>query len=260
MNDIPQHIAIIMDGNGRWAKQRLMPRTVGHVKGAANVRHIVKACNQMGVQYLTLFAFSSENWRRPADEVSALMGLFLQYLESEVVEMKASGIRLRVIGDRSAFAPMLQSRIDQAEQDTAHNTKLHLTIAANYGGQWDVLNAMRAWQLANPNKTLQDMDASALGAHLSTFELPDPELMIRTGGESRISNFLLWQTVYTELYFTDLHWPDFDAAALKKALQWYAKRVRRFGRTDEQVATGGAAPAELIQPSVADLAGRLKIS
>jgi undecaprenyl diphosphate synthase len=260
MNQIPQHIAIIMDGNGRWAKQRLMPRTVGHVKGASNVRHIVSACNQVGVKYLTLFAFSSENWRRPVEEVSALMGLFLQYLENEVAQMKASGIRLRVIGDRSAFAPLLQSRIDQAEQETAHNTQLHLTIAANYGGQWDVLNAMRAWQLANPHKTLQDMDASALGSHLSTVGLPDPELMIRTGGESRISNFLLWQSAYTELYFTDLHWPDFDAAALKKALQWYAKRVRRFGRTDEQVAVAGQASADPQIPSVADLAGQLKIS
>ncbi len=256
---VPQHIAMIMDGNGRWAKQRLLPRTVGHVKGAANVRHIVKACNQLGIEYLTLFAFSSENWRRPVEEVSALMGLFLQYLENEVAEMKASGIRLRVIGDRSAFAPLLQSRIDQAEQDTAHNTKLHLTIAANYGGQWDVLNAMRTWQLANPGKTLQDMDADALATHLSTFGLPDPELMIRTGGESRISNFLLWQTVYTELYFTDLHWPDFDAAALKKALQWYAKRVRRFGRTDEQVASTVTASADQAQPA-ADFGGEVKIS
>jgi undecaprenyl diphosphate synthase len=159
MNNGLQHIAIIMDGNGRWAKKRLMPRTVGHVRGAANVRQIVKASNKLGIRYLTLFAFSSENWRRPADEVSALMGLFLQYLESEVAEMKAAGIRLRVIGDRSAFAPMLQSRIDQAEQDTAQNTQLHLTIAANYGGQWDVLNAMRGWQAAHPHQSLQDMDA-----------------------------------------------------------------------------------------------------
>jgi undecaprenyl diphosphate synthase len=260
MNPYPQHIAVIMDGNGRWAKKRLMPRTVGHVKGAANVRHIVKACNELGVSYLTLFAFSSENWRRPADEVSALMGLFLQYLESEVAEMKAAGIRLRVIGDRSAFAPLLQSRIDQAEQDTAHNTRLNLTIAANYGGQWDVLNAMRAWQLANPNKTLQDMDADALAAHLSTADLPDPELLIRTGGESRISNFLLWQTVYTELYFTDLHWPDFDAAALKKALQWYSQRVRRFGRTDEQVSDNPALAPEQSTSVLPDLGAGLKIS
>ena len=260
MNLTPQHIAIIMDGNGRWAKQRLMPRTVGHVKGAANVRHIVKACNQLGIEYLTLFAFSSENWRRPPDEVSALMGLFLQYLESEVTELKNAGIRLRVIGDRSAFAPLLQSRIDQAEQATAHNTQLHLTIAANYGGQWDVLNAMRAWQLANPGKTLQDMDAGALAKHLSTFGLPDPELLIRTGGESRISNFLLWQTVYTELFFTDLHWPDFDAVALKHALQWYEKRVRRFGRTDEQVNLATPSGLEQALPLVPDLGGGFKIS
>jgi undecaprenyl diphosphate synthase len=159
----------------------------------------------------------------------------LQYLESEVAEMKAAGIRLRVIGDRSAFAPLLQSRIDQAEQDTALNDRLHLTIAANYGGQWDILNAARAWQMAHPEKTLQDMDDQALAAHLSTADLPDPELLIRTGGESRISNFLLWQTAYTELYFTDLHWPDFNAAALQQAIASYGKRVRRFGQTDEQV-------------------------
>jgi undecaprenyl diphosphate synthase len=169
------------------------------------------------------------------------MGLFLQYLESEVAEMKAAGIRLRVIGDRSAFAPLLQSRIDQAEQDTAQNTGLNLTIAANYGGQWDVLTAVRAWQAAHPDRSLQELDSAALAMHLSTADLPDPELLIRTGGESRISNFLLWQTAYTELYFTDLHWPDFDDAALSKALQWYAQRVRRFGRTDEQVQHSSAA-------------------
>ena len=216
MNTHPQHIAIIMDGNGRWAKKRLMPRTVGHARGAANVRQIVKAAHAVGLRYLTLFAFSSENWRRPPDEVSALMGLFLQYLESEV-------------------APLLQSRIDQAEQDTVQNTGLNLTIAANYGGQWDVLTAVRAWQAAHHDRSLQELDTAGLAANLSTADLPDPELLIRTGGESRISNFLLWQTAYTELYFTDLHWPDFDDAALNKALSWYAQRVRRFGRTDEQV-------------------------
>jgi undecaprenyl diphosphate synthase len=235
-----QHIAIIMDGNGRWANKRLLPRTVGHVRGAANVRQIIKAASEQGVKYLTLFAFSTENWRRPADEVSALMGLFLQYLESEVAEMKAAGIRLRVIGDRSAFAPLLQSRIDQAEQDTANNDLMHLTIAANYGGQWDILNAARAWQMTHPDKTLQDMDDKALAAHLSTSDLPDPELLIRTGGESRISNFLLWQTAYTELFFTDLHWPDFNAAALKQAITSYSKRVRRFGQTDEQAMSNAA--------------------
>ena len=257
MNNGLQHIAIIMDGNGRWAKKRLMPRTVGHVRGAANVRQMVKASNKLGIKYLTLFAFSSENWRRPPEEVSALMALFLQYLESEVAEMKAAGIRLRVIGDRSAFAPLLQSRIDQAEQDTAHNTKLHLTIAANYGGQWDVLNAMREWQMKHPDKTLQDMDAQSLSRHLSTADLPDPELLIRTGGESRISNFLLWQTAYTELYFTDLHWPDFDEAALQKAMNWYGQRVRRFGRTDEQVAAGEQPETS---PSQSLAASQVKIS
>jgi undecaprenyl diphosphate synthase len=188
------------------------------------------------------------------------MGLFLQYLENEVAEMKAAGIRLRVIGDRSAFAPLLQSRIDQAEQETAHNTRLNLTIAANYGGQWDVLNAMRAWQIAHPHKTLQDMDADALAAHLSTANLPDPELLIRTGGESRISNFLLWQTAYTELYFTDAYWPDFDATALKAAIDWYAQRVRRFGRTDDQVSAAPPWPLEKSTSALPDLAARFKIS
>lgn len=254
MNNGLQHIAIIMDGNGRWAKKRLMPRTVGHVRGAANVRQMVKASNKLGIKYLTLFAFSSENWRRPVEEVSALMSLFLQYLESEVAEMKAAGIRLRVIGDRSAFAPLLQSRIDQAEQDTAHNTQLNLTIAANYGGQWDVLNAMRGWQAAHPDKNLQDMDAQALSAYLSTADLPDPELLIRTGGESRISNFLIWQTAYTELYFTDLHWPDFDDAALQTAIDWYGQRVRRFGRTDEQVVAGEHVSSNPTNPLTANQA------
>jgi len=255
-----QHIAIIMDGNGRWAKQRLLPRTVGHVKGASNVRQMVKTFADLNLKYLTLFAFSSENWRRPAEEVSALMNLFLQYLENEVAEMKEAGIRLRVIGDRSAFAPLLQSRIDKAEQETAHNTRLHLTIAANYGGQWDVLNAMRAWQNAHPHQNLQDMDAAALATYLSTADLPDPELLIRTGGESRISNFLLWQTAYTELYFTPTHWPDFDAAALKKAIDWFENRVRRFGRTDEQVVAGIDVQSQDNLNSVPPLVPRLNIS
>jgi undecaprenyl diphosphate synthase len=229
MNTHPQHIAIIMDGNGRWAKKRLMPRTVGHARGAANVRQIVKAAHAVGLRYLTLFAFSSENWRRPPEEVSALMGLFLQYLESEVAEMKAAGIRLRVIGDRSAFAPLLQSRIDQAERDTAHNTGLNLTIAANYGGQWDVLTAVRAWQAAHPDRSLQELDPAALAMHLSTADLPDPELLIRTGGESRISNFLLWQLAYAEFHFTPVLWPDFRKEHFQAAIRDFQHRERRFG-------------------------------
>lgn len=233
---LPQHIAIIMDGNGRWAKKRFLPRTVGHVKGAAGVRRIVKACADRDIRYLTLFAFSTENWRRPPEEVSTLMDLFVQYLQKEMADMSSEGVRLRVIGDRSAFPADLQARIAAAEQATAHNTTLHLTVAANYGGQWDILQAARAWQQANPGRALEGLSESALAAHLSTADLPDPDLLIRTGGESRISNFLLWQMAYTELYFVEDYWPDFDEASLVKALTWFSSRVRRFGRTDEQVA------------------------
>jgi undecaprenyl diphosphate synthase len=233
----PQHIAIIMDGNGRWAKKRFLPRTVGHVKGAAGVRRIVKACADRDIQYLTLFAFSTENWRRPPEEVSTLMDLFVQYLQKEMADMSREGVRLRVIGDRSAFSPDLQARIAAAEQATAHNTTLHLTVAANYGGQWDILQASRAWQQAHPTLSINDLREQDLAAYLSTADLPDPDLLIRTGGESRISNFLLWQMAYTELYFVDDYWPDFDEASLAKALTWFASRVRRFGRTDDQVAS-----------------------
>lgn len=234
---LPQHIAIIMDGNGRWAKKRFLPRTVGHMKGAAGVRRIVQACADRDIRYLTLFAFSTENWRRPAEEVSTLMDLFVQYLQKEMADMSSKGVRLRVIGDRSAFSADLQSRIAAAELATAHNTTLHLTVAANYGGQWDILQATRAWQRAHPDRSVDDLREQDLATHLSTSDLPDPDLLIRTGGESRISNFLLWQMAYTELYFVDDYWPDFDESSLAKALTWFASRVRRFGRTDEQVAT-----------------------
>jgi undecaprenyl diphosphate synthase len=237
----PQHIAIIMDGNGRWAKKRFLPRTVGHVKGAAGVRRIVKACADRDIQYLTLFAFSTENWRRPPEEVSTLMDLFVQYLQKEMADMSKEGVRLRVIGDRSAFSADLQARIAAAEQATAHNTTLHLTVAANYGGQWDILQASRAWQQAHPTLSIDDLREEDLAAYLSTADLPDPDLLIRTGGESRISNFLLWQMAYTEMYFVDDYWPDFDEASLAKALTWFASRVRRFGRTDDQVASAANA-------------------
>ena len=238
MNSNPKHIAMIMDGNGRWAKKRLLPRAVGHVKGAANVRSIVQGCTEHGVEYLTLFAFSTENWRRPEDEVSTLMDLFIQYLDKELVEMKEAGIRFRLIGERSAFKPSLQMRIEKAERETSQNTKLHLTVAANYGGQWDILRAMQLWLDANPNTPLPLMEPQALKNYLSTSDLPDPDLLIRTGGESRMSNFLLWQMAYTELYFTDTYWPEFDKVELERALEWFGKRVRRFGQTDEQVLAG----------------------
>jgi len=229
---------MIMDGNGRWAKKRLLPRAVGHVKGAANVRSIVQGCTEHGVEYLTLFAFSTENWRRPEDEVSTLMDLFIQYLDKELGEMKEAGIRFRLIGERSAFMPSLQERIEKAERETSQNNKLHLTVAANYGGQWDILRAMQLWIQAHPNTPLPLMEPQALKNYLSTSDLPDPDLLIRTGGESRLSNFLLWQMAYTELYFTDTYWPEFDKVELERALDWFGKRVRRFGQTDEQVLAG----------------------
>jgi len=235
MQSTPKHIAMIMDGNGRWAKKRLLPRAVGHVKGASNVRAIVQACTDHKVEYLTLFAFSTENWKRPDDEVSTLMDLFIQYLDKEVVEMRDAGIRFRIIGERAAFAPSLQERIERAERETSQNTKLHLTIAANYGGQWDILRATQLWTQTNPGAPLSSLQPEELKNFLSTKELPDPDLLIRTGGESRLSNFLLWQMAYTELYFTDTYWPEFDRAELEQALVWFGKRVRRFGQTDEQV-------------------------
>ena len=232
----PQHIAIIMDGNGRWAKKRMLPRTVGHVKGAATVRKVVQACLKAGVHHLTLFAFSTENWRRPPDEVSKLMDLFVQYLQKELRDMMTQGIRLRVIGDRRHLGPDVCEWIDRAQEKTSQNDRFHLTVAINYGGQWDIVQAAQKWQLAHPEQSLQDLTPEALTSHLSTAGLPDPDLLIRTGGEARVSNFLLWQMAYTEMYFTDVLWPDFGEAHLQKALLWFGQRVRRFGRTDEQVA------------------------
>jgi undecaprenyl diphosphate synthase len=248
--NIPQHLAIIMDGNGRWAKKRLLPRTVGHVKGAAGVSKTVRACLKHGITHLTVFAFSTENWRRPPDEVSKLMDLFVQYLQKEFQDMQTHGIRLRVIGQREQLGTELCQWIDETEQATAHNDRFHLTVALNYGGQWDILQAMQKWQLAHPGQTLQDLQAADLSPHLSTAGLPDPDLLIRTGGEARVSNFLLWQMAYTEMYFTDTLWPDFNETSLVQALHWFGQRVRRFGRTDEQVAADLAqAPVPMERPA-----------
>jgi undecaprenyl diphosphate synthase len=235
MSVSPRHLAIIMDGNGRWAKRRHLPRQAGHLMGASGLKRIVRACADRGVEYLTIFAFSTENWRRPADEVSALMSLFIQYLTREVKEMREQGVRLRIIGDRAAFDAPLQRLIKEAEDATAHNTRLHLTVAANYGGQWDIVHAAQSWSQIHPGVPLTELTPQALAGHLSTAGMPDPDLLIRTGGESRISNFMLWQLAYTEFYFTDALWPDFDEAALDTALIWFGTRVRRFGKTDEQV-------------------------
>ena len=234
---IPQHVAIIMDGNGRWATQRMLPRTVGHAKGVQAVTRTVQACGRLGVRYLTLFAFSSENWRRPPDEVSILMRLFMQALEREVKKLEEQGIRLHVIGDISAFEPRLQELIAQAESATAHNDTLHLSIAANYGGRWDVLNATKQMLLADPSLAAQPerIDEAMISQHLSLSWAPEPDLFIRTGGEQRISNFMIWQMAYTELYFTDCYWPDFGEDEILQAFEWYRNRERRFGRTSAQL-------------------------
>jgi len=234
---IPTHVAIVMDGNGRWAHARLLPRTAGHAKGVQSVRRAVETCGAAGVKYLTLFAFSSENWRRPADEVSLLMRLFVQALEREVARLQEQGVRLYVVGDLSAFEPKLQELIAQAQEKTAHNDKLHLTIAANYGGRWDILQATRALLLARPELAADPsgLDETSLAPYLSMAWAPEPDLFIRTGGEQRISNFLIWQMAYTELYFTECYWPDFGEEELHKSFEWYRTRERRFGRTSAQV-------------------------
>jgi undecaprenyl diphosphate synthase len=232
---IPRHIAIIMDGNGRWAKQRFMPRVAGHQRGVEALREVVKACRQMGVEYLTVFAFSSENWRRPVDEVSFLMSLFLKMLEREVHKLHQNDIRLKVIGERSRFDDKLRQTMQEAEQLTANNTGLTLTIAANYGGRWDVMRAVKLMLRDHP-ELAQDFGEEDLQPYLSMSDAPEPDLFIRTGGEQRISNFMLWQLAYTELYFTGTLWPAFDRSEFDKAIAWYRQRERRFGRTSEQLA------------------------
>ncbi len=231
---IPRHIAVIMDGNGRWAKQRFLPRIAGHKRGVESVRSAVRTCAERGVDYLTLFAFSSENWRRPIEEVKFLMQLFVHALENEVTKLHDNDIRFRVIGDLSRFDARIVELIQGAEEKTKYNQKLTLTVAANYGGRWDVLQAV--------NRMLREQPAKAggytendLAPYFAMGDAPEPDLFIRTGGEKRISNFLLWQLAYTELYFTDLLWPDFDAAALDVAIASYQQRERRYGRTSEQL-------------------------
>lgn len=242
---VPRHIAIIMDGNGRWATERHLPRTAGHTRGVDAVRNVVEACARRGVEYLTLFAFSSENWRRPAEEVSLLMSLFIAALEREVGKLHRNGIRLRVIGEREAFSQKLRDSMDAAEELTRNNTRLTLTVAANYGGRWDVLQAMRALLAANPGlvNDPQALDEAALAPYLAMSYAPEPDLFIRTGGEQRISNFLLWQLAYTELYFTDEYWPEFGAQSLDRAIESYQQRERRFGRTSAQIGAAGTRPA-----------------
>ena len=236
--EIPNHIAVIMDGNGRWARKRFLPRVAGHKRGVETVRDLVKQCAKLKVKYLTLFAFSSENWRRPEDEVSFLMGLFMDALKREVTKLHENNIRLILIGDRSKFNAELVAQIKAAEKLTAKNTGLTLTIAANYGGRWDILNATNLMISKNatkqPGKT--DFTEQDLAPHLAMHYAAEPDLFIRTGGEKRVSNFLLWQLAYTEFYFTDTLWPDFDTKAFQLAIQSYQQRERRFGRTSEQLA------------------------
>lgn len=232
---LPQHVAVIMDGNGRWAKKRFLPRVAGHQRGLEAVRQLVKACVRLDIKYLTLFAFSSENWRRPPEEVTFLMGLFMEALDREVKKLHEANVILKLIGDRSLFNETLQQKMREAEQVTAHNTGLTLTIAVNYGGRWDILNAVNRL-LAEKGATSEISEAD-LAPYLSMPDAPEPDLFIRTGGETRISNFLLWQLAYAELYFTPTLWPDFDDAAFETALNSYRQRERRFGRTSEQLST-----------------------
>jgi len=233
--DVPRHVAIIMDGNGRWAKRRLMPRVAGHRKGVEALRGVIRSCAERGVAHLTVFAFSSENWRRPQEEVTLLMELFLRALENEVARLHENGIRFRVIGDLSGFSEGIQILIREAEAQTRNNTRLTFTVAANYGGRWDIVQAVKKLMLSG--MPADAVNETTLAEQLSMADLPEPDLFIRTGGEQRVSNFLLWQLAYTELYFTDTLWPDFDAAALDQAIASYRTRERRFGRTSEQVQT-----------------------
>ncbi|MBI3041502.1 MAG: di-trans,poly-cis-decaprenylcistransferase [Betaproteobacteria bacterium] len=231
---VPRHIAIIMDGNGRWARQRYLPRVAGHRRGLDAVRTIVRACIERGVGFLTLFAFSSENWRRPAEEVSFLMQLFVVALEQEVGKLHENGVRFKVIGELDRFDPELRRLVREAEALTAGNQQLTLTIAANYGGRWDILQAANRMLRDRP-ELASGFSERDLAPYLALNHAPEPDLFVRTGGEQRISNFVLWQLAYTELYFTDTLWPDFDAGALDRAIVSYQQRERRFGRTSEQL-------------------------
>ncbi len=236
-DSLPRHIAIIMDGNGRWARARLLPRYVGHREGVKSVRRAVEACIERHIEVLTLFAFSSENWRRPSEEVGLIMDLFVQTLKKEVTSLNRNGVRVRFIGDRNAFSEKLRYLIAEAERETRGNSRLQLVIAANYGGQWDISQAVRtiASRVQAGELSPEDISPDVIAAEVALPELPPPDLFIRTGGERRISNFLLWQLAYTELYFTDVLWPAFNEKELDAALLWYANRQRRFGRTGEQV-------------------------
>ncbi len=234
---VPTHVAIIMDGNGRWAKQHKLPRTAGHKQGVDATQEIIKASGEAGVKYLTLFAFSSENWQRPKNEVSALMDLFMQSLKNEVKDLNDNGVCLQFLGQKDGFSKKLQEQIQDAETRTSSNDKLFLNVAANYGGKWDIVEAAKKTiqDVQQGKLQLEDITENTLEKALSTKNIPPPDLFIRTGGEQRISNFLLWQLAYTELYFCDVLWPDFDKKELEKAFDSYRLRQRRFGQTQEQI-------------------------
>ncbi len=235
--NIPQHVAVIMDGNGRWARKRALPRHAGHRSGVSAVRKTVELAAQRGVQYLTLFAFSSENWSRPREEVSMLMSLFIEALQREVDELHRNNVRLEFIGERGQLQPRLVDMIVAAEKQTIDNTGLRLLIAVAYGGRWDIVQAVRkiSGELAQGEMTVDEIDDMAIASRLQLGDLPDPDLLIRTGGEQRISNFLLWNLAYAELWFCDTLWPDFGEQQFDAALEFYAMRQRRYGHTGEQV-------------------------
>ncbi len=237
MNSFPNHIAVVMDGNGRWAKKRFLPRFAGHKSGLNATREIVQTCSDLGIKALTLFAFSSENWKRPKLEVRLLMDLFSSSLQKEITRLHENNVRMRFIGELSAFSKKLQKLIADSEQQTAGNTGLELRIAVNYGGRWDITHAMQniSSDLMQGKISQDDISQELVSRYMALSDLPDPDLFIRTGGEQRISNFLLWQLAYTELYFTDTLWPDFDKSELDLALEAFSSRQRRFGKTGDQV-------------------------
>ncbi len=236
-DSLPKHIAIIMDGNGRWAKSKGKPRVFGHKKGVNAVRKTVAAASKLGIKAMTLFAFSSENWRRPEEEVGLLMELFSTVLSSEVKKLHKNNLQLRVIGDTSRFSERLQKKIVEAENLTASNTGMVINIAANYGGKWDITEAAKALALKarNGEIRIEDINEQLITEHLTMADLPEVDLLIRTSGECRISNFMLWQMAYAEMYFTPEFWPEFDEDSLVEAVTWFINRERRFGCTGEQV-------------------------
>ncbi len=238
---VPRHIAIVMDGNGRWARRQKRPRFWGHKRGVERVRSTVEGCIDLGVEALTLFAFSTENWRRPEEEVTFLMDLFMSSLKREVQRLHKNGIRLRIIGDKSGFSTKLQTAIAEAEELTKDNSRLSLNIAANYGGRWDITEATRklCHEVANGSLDPELVTEEMLQEQIMLSDLPEPELFIRTGGEKRVSNFLLWQMAYCEFYFSDLFWPEFDRQALEEAVGSFGGRERRFGRTGDQLLEAG---------------------